>query len=279
MKPPVISVGTRRYTLRALVYSFYVNVADSPPAGSLSECDRVHVIADPYSSSGISGVNYASDYPEDGSYHPWLVATDSTNNILLPPVTSPNSVWGYFYFYDGILTVHAGANSFEYSPDAPTFYSINTAHGTLSSDPTTGNLIYTPTPGYRGLDSFTYECTYNWHSEDATCTLTTNTATYAIQVGNWLDLSPQISFPGTDGPVSVLAAGASENATLTLQNPRPTASLPSVAGASTSTATSFAFTPPTERRFCRTPTGFRPQDTRRAAGSWTWSRIMKIRSS
>ena len=99
--------------------------------------------------------------------------------------------------------------------------SITTSHGTLSAIPGIWALLYTPAPGFRGLDSFTYKWTYTEHDQNGNSyDVTTNPGNYAIQVGNWVDLLPQNTYQN-DPHKSIMGIGEKETTTLTLDNPRP----------------------------------------------------------
>ena len=98
---------------------------------------------------------------------------------------------------------------------------VEPTHGTLEIDPNTfGCVLYTPNPGYRGLDEFRYHWDYeklDYWTMQPFGTASTNVSREQIQVGNWVDLTPETTYePGK----SLLAVGGSETTTLTLQNPR-----------------------------------------------------------
>ena len=99
---------------------------------------------------------------------------------------------------------------------------LNTPHGTISAG-SDGYVLYTPNAGFQGLDSFTYNWSYDAKDEDGVPVggprLTTNTATFSIQVGNWIDLLPATTYDN-DVHKSILGVGQSETTTLVLQNPR-----------------------------------------------------------
>jgi hypothetical protein len=64
-----------------------------------------------------------------------------------------------------------------------------------------GCFLYTPDPGYRGLDSFSYHWVYDeidYVTGQVVGRATSNTATESIQVGNWVDLVPANSYAGPD---------------------------------------------------------------------------------
>ncbi len=196
------------------VYDFCITVTDS--AGQF---DRVHVLGD----QGFA--EFAPDYPDSApSNSPWLVATDSTDTRLAP-LPWYQSVLESPSWYDPVLTIDTSNGSLADDGSDPNA-TISTPHGTLSFDPSVdyrnGYLLYTPAPGFHGLDSFTYDWTYNLYDDfgHLVTRLTTNTATYAIQVGNWVDLMPETSFEN-DPHQGIMGVGDHQTTTLTLQNPRP----------------------------------------------------------
>ena len=83
------------------VYDFYVTVTDS--AG---QYERIHVLADKATCLEVGALGFAPDYPWAAGLNPWLVATDSTDNNLLP-LTCPDDVVTCALFYPFSLTVHA----------------------------------------------------------------------------------------------------------------------------------------------------------------------------
>ncbi|TRX76530.1 Ig-like domain-containing protein [Pseudomonas mangiferae] len=87
------------------------------------------------------------------------------------------------------------------NPDAALTAVSAAAHGSVVIGPG-GALIYTPAPGYRGVDSFTYTITSGGVTEQATITVVvgTNSAPVAGSLG---------SLAGVDGGGVLVAAGAS----------------------------------------------------------------------
>ena len=184
------------------VYNFDVEATDS--AG---QYDLLHVTVNasfPY--LGTPAV--APDYPGrlSCSTTPWTVAVDSTDNLLFP-FTTLGGAYTDLQGLNGVLEVISPPTHGAYAivpPDQDIGYSIS----------------YTPRPGFRGIDDFTYRWTYDAYDGygHSLGRKYTNTATYTIQVGNWVDLLPASHYQN-DVHSGVLAVGASETATLVLQNP------------------------------------------------------------
>ena len=121
-----------------------------------------------------------------------------------------------------ISVLHAGDGEQLLVSNGQLFIDVAPTHGALALDPNTlGGVLYTPAPGYGGLDEFYYHWEYdefNYNSPyEKIGTASTNVSREQIQVGNWVDLVPETTYePGK----SLLAVGDSETTTLTLQNPR-----------------------------------------------------------
>ena len=78
-----------------------------------------------------------------------------------------------------------GAGAFASTPAATTIYSANTPNGTVSLNSADGTFAYTPSPGYTGTDTFTYQ------SVDAASNTASANTTVTIYVGGVLNM-PQV---------------------------------------------------------------------------------------
>ncbi len=181
------------------VYDFYVR------ATSGGQYDLLHVLvdADIYY---VGAPVVARDYPVTEPYlpTPWLVATDSADNLI--SLGAASSSYGGAVWLNGVLEIVTPPQ-----------------HGTVAADPyNSSSVLYTPDAGYRGLDSFTYDWEYDeidYYTHQSIGRIFTNVATQAVQVGNWLDVVPATTYQN-DPHQSILGVGEKETTTLLLQNPR-----------------------------------------------------------
>ena len=188
------------------VYDFDFDVKATDSAGQI---DFRHVIVDAnvrYPDQHPLGVpETIRSQPFTWSNEPWTVAVNSTDNPLWVGTEPSSGLHPGLTEWHGELTIVT----------EPT-------HGTLVADLDNGYVLYTPNAGFQGLDSFTYNWTYDTKNEAGDPLLgssTTNTATFSIQVGNWIDLLPATTYDN-DVHKSILGVGQSETTTLVLQNPR-----------------------------------------------------------
>ncbi len=179
------------------------------------------------------------------AYDFYAKATDSSGQFDLQHVVIP--VTGY-YQGQPYLTPYAADACLEYSTadesqgykeitlydtesfPAPVGYKElvidqGPAHGTLSDGAYWTDVKYTPTDGFRGVDSFSYHWVYdayaaygyNGQPPALIGRYSTNVGHIQIQVGSWVDLAPDQPYT-TD--TALVGVGGSTTVTLTLQNPR-----------------------------------------------------------
>jgi hypothetical protein len=106
------------------------------------------------------------------------VATVNFKPYALPVTATTGS-------YNPVSITLVGQSTYPVTvPSLPPAYSIlsTPAHGTISNfDPSVGTLTYTPTPGFLGTDSFTYDA-YTNSPNGAAAAATSNPATVTITV-------------------------------------------------------------------------------------------------
>jgi hypothetical protein len=193
----------------------YVDYAFQVKATNASgQFDILHAVA-----KVISGLTqFTLDYPRSClTETPWLVAPNSGENLVagLCPTLAMSEL-------DGVLTIGADGNSLTYDVNNPGA-TLDTGNGTVAfatGYSSLGCILYTPNPGFRGLDVFSYYWEYDGYDINGNpIRCEANTSIAQIQVGNWVDLLPATTY-NNDIHQSIMAVGDRETTTLTLQNPR-----------------------------------------------------------